>query len=336
MVSRQALLHNYKLLQSVSNKRICAVLKANAYGHNAKCVCKILSNHCDFFAVENLYEAIAIRKVNKTAKILILGYCIDYNLASKFNISVMIDSESQVKNIIDLKTSINVHIKINTGMNRLGVNSVCEFKKILKLIKNNKNICFEGVFTHIFDSKDKIITQKQLNLFKEYVSKISTNLKPIIHIGGSNLVNYSVDFVDYIRCGISLYGYAQKNVLPCMKIRSKVVKIFNVKKGEFVGYDCFYRADKDIKVAIIPIGYADGIIRSFQQDMYVYYKGKKIKIIGKICMDMFMVDVSNINIKCGDFVTVFDNAEHWSKNSGLSEYEILTNLNNARANIVVY
>lgn len=335
IISKKILLQNYKVLKAISGKNICAVLKANAYGHNSKNVCKILSEVCDFFAVENLYEALEIRKVNKTANILVLGYCNDYKLASKNNIFVMIDSVKELQKIKKINISLGVHIKINSGMNRLGVKTKNEFSKMIKLIKNSKKIELKGVFTHIFDSKNKKTTQKQIFIFKRFINLVPANLSPTIHIGGSNLVNYNIDFVDYIRCGISLYGYMQKNTFPCMKIKSKVVKISKVKKGEYVGYDCYFKTTKDIKVAVVPIGYADGIIRQFQKDMNVYFKGKKLKVIGKICMDMLMIDVSKVDIKLGDWVTVFNNAKYWSKKSGLSEYEILTGLNKARTNIIV-
>ena len=335
VIDKKALLKNYNILKTVSGKNICAVLKANAYGHNAKTVCKILNGACDFFAVENLYEAIELRTVNKSAKILVLGYCIDYQLASKYNVSVTVDNIYQLQKISRLNINLSVHIKINTGMNRLGLKSIKHFIKMLKFIKNSLKIELEGVFTHIFDAKSKKTTKYQISLFEKYLECLPDNLCPIIHIGGSKLIDYKLDFVDYIRCGISLYGYCQKSVVPCMKIKSKIVKISTVNNGEFIGYDRYFKATKKLKIAIVPLGYADGIVRQFQDDMFVLYKGKKLKVVGKICMDMFMVDVSNVNIKIGDFVTVFDNAEYWSKKSGITEYEILTGLNKARVNIIV-
>ena len=335
VIYSKVLKQNFFNLQTISGKKICAVIKANAYGHGAIKVANILKNNCDFFAVHNLFEAIEIRKINKTATILVLGYCIDYNLAIKNNISVTIDSLCELKKINKLNNKIKIHLKINTGMNRLGVKDLKEFEDILKYLKNNKLIIFEGIYTHFFNTKNKQITNKQINYFKLFLNKLNY-FSPIIHVGGSGMVNYvNLDFAHYIRCGLSLFGYGQKFVRPCMKIKSQIIKITKIKKGEFVGYDCFYKAQKDIKIALIPLGYADGILRQFQDNMYVKINNQKAKVVGKICMDMFMVDITKISCKLGDKVVVFDNANFWAKKSGLSEYEVLTNLNNARTNVII-
>ena len=337
IIDKNQLLNNFQNLKQFSNKKICAVVKANAYGHNAISVCKILSECCDFFAVQNINEALDIRKVNKKAKILVLGYCIDYKKAIKNNIDVTVDCVEELNKIIKLKSKINIHLKINTGMNRLGIKSIDLLKDIIFLIKNNKNVNFEGVYTHFFNSSDKKITEKQIKIFKKYLKEINKEYTPLVHIGGSGMINYkNLDFVDYIRCGLALYGYGCDITKPVMKIKSKLIKITKVRKGEYVGYDGFYRCEKDIVIGLIPIGYADGIIRQFQQNMNVFFNGQNIKVVGKICMDMLMIDITNIKININDYVEVFNDAKYWAKNSRLSEYEILTGLNNARTDLLIY
>lgn len=334
IVSIDALKQNYKNLLG-SGYKICAVVKADAYGHCAKKICLALSDCCNFFAVQNLYEALELRKINKSATILVLGYCIDYKKAQKYNISVSIDNINELKKIIKLNKKINIHLKINTGMNRLGIINFKDFIDILNLIKINNKINVEGIYTHCFCTQNKEITKKQITKFKNYTKYLKKyNFNPIVHVGGSGMVNYKLNFVDYIRCGIALFGYLNNNTKPIMKLQSKVLKITNIKKGDYVGYDCFYRATENLKIALIPLGYADGIVRNFQDDMFVTYKNHKLKVVGKICMDMFMVDVTNVDIKVGEFVTVFDDAKLWAKKSSLSEYEILTGLNHARCDII--
>ena len=336
IIDSKKLLSNYSKLKNFSNKKICAVVKANAYGHGAKDVCKILSPVCDFFAVHNIVEAVALRKVNTFAKILILGYCEDYQTASKYDISVTIDNIEQFKMIANLNIKIKIHLKINTGMNRFGFKNYKTFLNVLNFANKHKTITIEGIYTHCFNTLNKKITLQQIVKFKRYLRHLNFENKPLIHIGGSRMINYAnLDFVDYIRCGIGIFGYCCNMTEPIMKIKSKIIKIVNVKRGEYVGYDCFYKAKKNMRVAIVPLGYADGLIRSFQQDMIVKINDKFAKVVGKICMDVFMIDVSQINVKLNDESTVFWDAKYWSKKSGLSEYEILTGLNNARTNLIV-
>ena len=336
IINAKQLVQNYKMLKQMSNKKICAVVKANAYGHNAKVVVKILGGICDFFAVQNLYEALEIRKVNSKAKILVLGYTVNYNLASKNNISVMVDSIKTLKFLQEKNIKIKVHIKINTGMNRLGIKNEKSLKIMQKIIKNSKNIEFEGIFTHFYDTNNKIITNNQIKIFEKFVKQIDKNFSPIVHIGGSGMTRYNISFANYIRCGISLYGYNENFVKPIMKIESKIVKITKIKAGENVGYSCGYTAQKNMKIGLVPLGYADGVMRNLSNNLQVEILGKTAKQIGNICMDMFMVDLTNFdNVKVGDTVSVFCDANTWAKKVKISNYEVLTGLNNARTNLLI-
>ena len=151
------LIHNYKLLCEKSNHKIICVVKANAYGHGAKNIVKILSPYCDFFATENLEEALSLRKIYPKIKLLVLGYCIDFEKAIKNDICITCDNISQIKQIAQLNKKAKIHLKINTGMNRLGIKSLRQFVKILKFIKKNQFITLDGVFTHCFDTQNKQI-----------------------------------------------------------------------------------------------------------------------------------------------------------------------------------
>ena len=329
------LIHNYKLLCEKSNHKIICVVKANAYGHGAKNIVKILSPYCDFFATENLEEALSLRKIYPKIKLLVLGYCIDFEKAIKNDICITCDNISQIKQIAQLNKKAKIHLKINTGMNRLGIKSLRQFVKILKFIKKNQFITLDGVFTHCFDTQNKQITNIQIEIFKKYLkilNKFHFNCVTI-HIGGSKMVDYDVDFANYIRCGIALYGYDENGVKKVQKIRSKILKVTCVKKGEFVGYgETKLKTSK--KIAIIPLGYGDGLPRNFE-NLYVMFGKQKLNVIGKICMDMFMVDVTHKKIGANDDVDVFFDATLWCKGTCDTEYDILTRLNNCRANNVI-
>ena len=333
ILDSKVLTSNFFALRKKARCNICAVVKADAYGHKIKSVVGVLKK-CDFFAVQNVIEGVEVRKYNHCAKILVLGYCSDYFLATSNNLSIMVDNLTQLKKISNLGTVVKIHLKINSGMNRLGFKNINIFKKALKIIKNNNKIIFEGIFTHFFCPKNKEITQNQIKIFKKYINICKMfNFDPIVHIGGSKMIDYVFKGVSYVRCGLALYGYGCNITKPVMRITSPLLKITKVKKDECVGYDCAFVASKDMTVGLVPFGYADGI-KITQKS--VTFANTKLNIVGKICMDMFMVDLTNVKAKVGDYVTVFDNATSWSKNTFESEYQILTNLIKSRTqNIVV-
>ena len=332
IIDGKMLTKNFFTLKDSAGCNICAVVKADAYGHGIKQVVDALC-FCDFFAVQNVVEGESVRKINSTDKILVLGYCSDYSLAIENNLSVMVDNLKQLEYLCTLDEKIKIHIKINTGMNRLGFKGVNEFKKALKIIKKNPKIIFEGIFTHFFCAQNMQITKSQMDIFEKYISIChSFDFKPIVHIGGGKMIDFVFDKVDYIRCGLMLYGYGHNATKPVMKIECKIVKITKVKKGEYVGYDCAFVADKNMTIGLVPFGYADGI--PMCQDCVMFGKNK-LKIVGKICMDMLMVDLSNVDAKVGDKIIVFENAKSWAKKCGVSEYQILTNLIKSRTENVV-
>ena len=332
IISKNNLMHNFDYVQKTSGKKICCVIKANAYGNGVENVVKILNKKTYFFAVQNLQEALIVRKfTNKT--ILILGYCYDIKIAIENNISIMVDSVEVLNNIAKINSDkkAKIHIKINTGMNRLGITKIKQFKQILKIIKSNKNIIFEGIYTHCFSSKNKKITDKQIYRFFKYVEKIPSCYNVIKHIGGSNLIYYNLPTqIDCVRVGIMLYGYGDEKLKPVMQITSKIIKTFEIKKGDYVGYDEKFRATQKTKVAVIAFGYADGFYKQLCYKKTFFICGKNCRVLGPVCMDMFMLDITDTNAKKFDDVLIFDNAQTWAKMLDKTEYEILTNFNQTR------
>ena len=338
IIYSKKLKQNYTYIKNQCGKKICAVVKADGYGHGANNIVKILGEYADFFAVQNLDEALKIRQQFPKIKILVLGYCFDEKLATENNISIMVDSLEKIKQLSKIKTNkkIKIHIKINSGMNRLGISNIKEFRKILKIIKNNKNLYFEGIFTHFFSPKNNKITKKQIKIFEKYLSIIPKCFSPIKHVGGSNLIFYDLpQNIDMVRVGLFLYGYGCEQVEPIMKIVSKVMRVEKIKRGSYVGYEEKYRASKPRQIALIPLGYADGVPRELAYKHNFYLYGKQCKIVGLVCMDMFMLDVTNSGAKVGDEIIVFSDASTWAKYFSKSEYEILTSLNSARCDFVV-
>lgn len=333
IINYNNLLFNLKKCQN-NFPNICAMVKANAYGHNDINIVNFLQNHINYFGVANEQEALKLRKKFANINIIVVGKSNKYKSLIKNKIQFTIDSEQEIdeiKKICHKTTQIAyIHIAINTGMNRIGVKSVKEFKNILEKIEQDKKLKLCGVFTHTFDSESSSgHFYEQMQNFYQYV-KIINNPEILIHIGGSYVLNHKIPtFINMVRVGYYLYGYGKKSLRPVMKISTKIIKIIDCKKSEYVGYGK-NKLKTSSKIAILPIGYADGLNRRLSNKYYVLIKNKKCKIIGNICMDMCMIDISNINCKIGDEVCVLDNAQEMAKIVETLPYEILTSFNQLR------
>lgn len=338
-IDKSALLNNLDVCKKYCSN-IIVMVKADAYGHGVKTVVKILKDKVKFWGVANTDEALNLRKfLDNTHTILVVGKSQNFGQLIKNNIDITIDD---FKELIDIKNfciknkiKASIHIAINTGMNRIGVKNIKEFKRLLEIIKSSNYIKLKGVFTHCFD-EDSVDNHfdKQMAKFKRFVDCVKDK-DVLVHIGGSFCLTKSVSkFVNMVRVGYFLYGYGSAELKPVMTIESKVVKITHCKVGEFVGYGKT-KLSKDSDIALIPLGYADGIPFNFADGGYVYIKNKPCPVLGRICMDMLMVDVTNIDIKLDDKVTIFDNAEYYAKIAKTLPYEILTNFSKARTKTLI-
>lgn len=299
--------------------KIAGVVKANAYGHGAIDVAKtLIENGVDMLAVACLTEAIELRAYYSKTPILIMGYTPDSKLrfAVEQNISTTIFSLEQAEILSNIGETLNkeavVHIKINTGLNRLGLNVDDKTIHIIKQIYNMKNINVEGIFTHF--ALDTIETDKeQFELFKKILNGLESkgiNI-PIKHVSDSiAMVKYPEYHLDMIRLGSFMYGVKtslmEEGVLKlAMTFKTQISHINNIKKGEGVGYGYSYVAEKDTLVGTLAVGYADGYMRCLGNIGEVSINGKKVPIIGKICMDQSMVDLTNVpEAKVGDEVVL--------------------------------
>lgn len=340
-INKNNLLHNLELIKKY-NKNVCVMVKADAYGNNLKTIVNELKYNVQWFGVANECEALQVKKVDKYCKVLIVGKIVDYYSIIKNNISFTIDSKNEIDNILSVCQKhclkANVHIAINTGMNRIGVKDLNEFKCMLEIINQNiDKIKLEGIFTHCFDAdcKDNHFYE-QMVCFYKYV-KLIKDKNIIIHIGGSYVLKHKIpDFVNMVRVGFYLYGYGKTRLKPAMKIESKIIKLIKAKAGEFVGYGNKTKLSADTKIAVVPIGYADGLPRVLSNKKYAMeINQQKAYILGNICMDMCMLDVTYIDCKVGDKVICFDNANTLAKIVNTSPYEILTNFQKLRGGVVV-
>lgn len=340
------------------------VVKGNAYGHGDYIVNYLISGGVNYLAVSSLEEAISIRKYNNDIPILCLEPISLKHLSTiiENKVTITIENLLYVKELLQLnfKEKLKVHIKLDTGMNRLGFKDKIELEEAINLLKKTSNIILEGIYTHLGTTGiNDIYYDKQISKFKELTKNVDLNDIPIVHIGRSvTLVNHSkLDFVNGIRLGICMYGFSNsipepsglrkiKRLLKLKKLKisesklsnnlkletafslyTEVMSLRKVKKGEFVGYGANYIASEDIIVATLPIGYFDGIDKKMQ---YVSINNKRYEIIGEICMDMTSVKVDN-TIKLHDKVEIFgDNItiKEVSRKMGSNAYHILTGISN--------
>ncbi len=314
------------------------VVKANCYNHGEQSIKSIIAGGCNYLAVALLEEALNIRKIGTTTPILCLG-----NINTNFldtcienNITITINSLEYAKEIekinIDL-SQLKTHIKINTGMNRLGINNERDLKETISILKG-KNINIEGIYTHIYKASDEDTSKKQLDLFKKFYESVQKENFKIIHCQASEaLEKYSKpNFINGCRLGIIMYGFntiPNINLKSTFKLYSQIIQIHHLKKGDTVGYDAKYTALENEIIGVVSIGYDDGIIRQ-NTGRNVYINNKPYPIIGNICMDMLFIKIDN-NVKLYDQVEIIKDNQHIeeiAKYLNTIPYEIMCNVGN--------
>ena len=310
-INLKALESNVKSIisQSSEYKYHIGVVKANCYGLGLKCIKSIIKGGANYLAVSSLEEALSIRKITKE-KILILEPINPkyISLAKENNITLTISSLEYLNNVKNQE--FTCHIKINTGMNRLGINSKEEFDEVYNIIMNS-NIALEGIYTHIYKASDSKCTNNQFKKFEYITSDIDLNTIPIVHIPNSETIfNYKKKpYINGCRMGIIMYGFSNDIKLNSVfSLISKVIEIKHIHSGDTVGYDGKYTATGDESIAVLPIGYADGILRH-NSGRNVYINGKEYKIVGNICMDMLFVKVDE-NVKVNDEAYIIKDNDH--------------------------
>lgn len=315
-----------KVIEKVgSDTKVLAVVKGDAYGHGAIEVTKALSELATYgFAVATVGEALALRRAGITKPILILDFVFSNQFETIIRNDIMLtvfryDTAKKLNEAAEeMGTVAHIHIKVDTGMGRIGYipdeQSVDEICRIAQL----SNIEIDGIFTHFAcaDHADKTSMNNQYAKFKDFVKKLEArgiNI-PTKHVCNSAaIIDMDDGFLNLVRSGIVTYGLypsedVDKNKLrvePAMELHSVVINIKTIHKGDTVSYGSTYVAEKPTVIATIPVGYADGYPRMLSNKGSVLIHGKRAKIVGKVCMDQFMVDVTDIpDVSIGDNVTL--------------------------------
>lgn len=351
-IDEKALLHNFEIIKQTAKSKICAVVKANAYGHGVEIVAPALQKAgADFFAVSNIEEAVELRESGITKPILILGYtpCEYVCELKKHNISQCVYSLEYAKELsneaVAYNSKIKVHLKLDTGMSRIGFDCRSDsLDGIDDAIKaaNLDGFEIEGIFTHFAVSdrnadQEDGFTSEQYNRFCKAINVLkSHNIDPEYkHCCNSAALCQDNDkHLNMCRAGIILYGltpsadlHLQQDFIPVMSFKSVVSQVKVIKQGDTVSYGRTFKANKDITVATVSAGYADGYSRLLSNKAEVIINGRRAKIIGRVCMDQFCIDVTNIpDVKRGDEVSLFGDdlpVEELAEIIGTINYELV-------------
>ena len=347
--------NNYlSIRRSVKGKKVMAVVKADAYGHGVDQVTKSLNSlrndKPEYYAVAFTEEAIELRELKVNQPILVfdpINNIENVGLFFKYDLIPTVFTEIHLKTLINAKkrlsyqNKIKVHIKIDTGMNRLGIDAVNSIK-FIKKVSSSKHFIIDGIYTHFAtsDEKNKSFANRQLKIFKdilEYlaISKINYGLAHSANSGA--ILNMPDSYLDMVRPGILLYGYYPSMELPMtimprpvMSLISKVSSIKKIMKGDTVSYGRKYKAARNTNIISVPIGYADGFNRNLSNFAKGIINGKEFMQIGTVTMDRIMFDIGNSIINIGDKVILLGkegkskiDAWDWAKILGTIPYEII-------------
>lgn len=357
IIDIKAIRHNIlQIEKAVNDTKICAVVKADGYGLGTKNFVPSIDDLVFCYAVACFKEAVELRKSTQK-DILILNTIPKENLVfcAENNFEISVFSKSQILQMIKVFSKksgkkLKLHLAVNTGMNRIGFADEQEFFETVKLIIMHKDL-FEiaGIFTHIYNAICKKDTELQIKIFKRYINILKKlgveNI--IVHSSATTAgIDYANFRFDMIRLGIGMYGFfdgkTKLNLKQTISLESKIIKLTEIKQGDRVGYGKNFVAKHNMTIATIPLGYADGIFRCYAKKGFVIINNCLCKIVGNICMDMFMCDVTKANARINDKVIVIGKSKSHkidchdiAKKCNTICYEVLTNIKKNRLNIKI-
>lgn len=331
---------------------ILAVIKTDAYGHGAVPIAKAIDDLCEGFAIATVYEGHNLRRHHITKPIYILGYTPEYSydLAIEDEMLPAMFSYEMAKAYSDHAVKLNrtakINIAVDTGMSRIGYIPSTKAVKEIVAISQLPNLEIISIFTHFAkaDEKDKTFAKKQLQEFGQFIFDLE---KAGVHIpihqcaNSAAMMELPETSLNLSRAGISMYGLYPSDEMdrenmklyPVMSLYSHVIYVKEIEKGRGISYGQTFIADKKMKIATIPIGYGDGYPRNLSNQGYVLIHGKRARIVGRVCMDQFMVDVTDMDVNEGDLVTLVGmdgnenvTVDELSKMAGTFPYEFVCNV----------
>jgi alanine racemase len=357
-INLKALEHNYNYIKNkISPKtKLLGVVKAFAYGSDSIAIAqKLVAIGVDYLAVAYAEEGVVLRNAGVKVPILVLHSqivsfdaiierCLEPNIYSERILTEFIAAAEKHH-----QKNYPVHLKFNTGLNRLGFN-VKDIPVIVKKLSETKAVKVLSIFSHLAASEDlneKEFTLNQIKSFNTISAQITAALPyiPFKHLANtSGIINYPEAHFDMVRCGIGLYGFGNdpeedKNFIPVATLKTNISQIHYLEANESVGYNRAFTSDKKIKTATLPLGHADGIGREYGNGKgVVCIQGQYAPIIGNTCMDMIMIDITNIDCDEGDEVIIFGHkptAAEFAQGANTISYEVLTGISQRVKRIIV-
>ena len=343
-INTDAIKHNIKAFRSMlqPTTKLVVMVKARSYGHGNAEFAYILQNYIDYFAVAFDDEGIELRKSGISKPIIVLAAIPDsFDNIIAHRLEPNIFSFDALKQFCESAEKAGVsqypiHIKLDTGMHRLGF-SIHEVESLIERIKDNPYLRIRSIFSHLAASEDPkydAFTEEQIQLFETASSKIQHNISyPVMRhiLNSSGIERFPDAQYDMVRLGLGLYGISQveqKNLRMAATLSSPIIQIKEIVAGETVGYGRHGLVSEPKRIATVAIGYADGIDRCLGNGNGVFcVNGQPAPVIGNVCMDMLMIDVSAINASVGDYVTIFGenpSVMELSKKIGTIPYELIT------------
>ena len=338
--------HNIKEIKKFvpKNKKILGVVKADAYGHGAVMLAPtILASGINMLGVASIDEGVDLRNANINCEILVLGavpvWAVESAVKSDLSISIFSKGHIEACKKAFERTGIKpkVHIKIDTGMNRIGV-SVEDAIDFIKEVQHSDFINLQGIFTHLAMAENLEETDKQIQKWQKIIEQIDTK-DLLLHVQNTaGTICYDIENTNMCRVGISLYGLAPDypessnikiNLKPLISLKGRIVNIHQMQKGQGVSYSYTYKADEKRNVATIPVGYADGVERALSNKIKGSTNNKTIQQIGNITMDQMMFDITGVDCAIGDVITLLDETnsiDEWAKILNTINYELTCRL----------
>lgn len=363
LLSKDALINNISEFSRIcfNSQRVMAVVKANAYGHGLREILSIIKEtKIRKFGVFTLDEAIKVREQIPDSMVLIFQSLYNDELREAiergFDITIgSLDNLKNLKEVIrDTMSPPFIHLKVETGTNRQGI-TLEDIDEATAILQETRKIKLRGLYTHfanIEDTTDHSYAMYQLNTYKDFIKefqKRGLNFEFKHTACSAAAILFPETHFDFARIGISLYGHwpsketfvsashlniEKPNLVSVMTVKTNIIQIKNVKASQYIGYGCTYRATRDMKIGILPVGYANGYKRAFSNNSYVILCGKRAPVVGRVCMNITMIDITDIpEAKVLDEVVLLGKenkevitAEDLAQISGTINYEILTQI----------
>tara|TARA_Y100001970_G_scaffold293883_1_gene444245 strand:- start:13184 stop:14281 length:1098 start_codon:yes stop_codon:yes gene_type:complete len=328
--------HNIRYMQSIAKKAdLYPVIKANAYGHGFDRIAhKIADLKLKGVCIATINELKQLIHLNFNYSILHLGKIsfLDFMLYQNSNVIATINTLDDIKKIKKYNNSskpIRAHIKVDTGMTRMGCD-IKEFIEVLDSCLKEKSISLEGIYSHLANSEtsNSDYNNQQFIMFQKIINHLkdkSLNYLKIHLLNSGGLLNYPHFNYDIIRTGLALYGISplhntRNKFKPVMEFKAPIVLNKDIVQGTMIGYGCSYEAKKDMKISIIQCGYGDGVPYEFSNQGFVYYNNKKIPIVGRVSMDLISVDTTLVDCKINEYVTIWGGESSASRLEDIADY----------------